>query len=97
MTGDAVTTIAGSPAVRTGKSCVLASPQPFPTSRRSSSRPAVAVAHGANLRAALFGLAGGEDPGVDLGTGQFAVLEVGVATAADRNVRLLEWRTNAAH
>lgn len=60
-------------------------------------RPAVAVAHGANLRAALPGLAGGEDPGVDLGTGQFAVLEVGVATAADHNVRLLEWRTNAAH
>jgi len=64
---------------------------------QARSRPAVAVAHGANLRAALPGLARVQDPGVDLGTGQFADLEVGVGAAADGNVRLLRWRTNASH
>ncbi len=54
-------------------------------------RPAVIIAHGANLRAALPGLAGVEDPGTDLDTGQFADLEL-TRTPTATQVRLLAWR-----
>ena len=51
---------------------------------------AVVVAHGANLRAALPGLAHVPDPGSDLGTGQFADLQV-TATARGARIRLRSW------
>lgn len=51
------------------------------------------VAHGANLRAALPGLTGLPDPGKDLGTGQFAELEVGNSGVGSPHIRLLTWRT----
>jgi broad specificity phosphatase PhoE len=55
---------------------------------------AVVIAHGANLRAALPGLAHVADPGSDLDTGQFADLLV-TATATAVRVQLLAWRPNA--
>jgi probable phosphoglycerate mutase len=54
---------------------------------------AVVVAHGANLRAALCGLAHVPDPGSDLGTARFADLQV-IPTATAAQVRLLAWRPN---
>ena len=65
--------------------------------RAASGRPAVVVAHGANLRAALPGLTGVPDPGTDLGTdlgtGQYADLEVGNSGVGSPHIRLLTWRT----
>jgi len=55
---------------------------------------AVVVAHGANLRAALPGLADVPEPGGDLETGQFADLQV-TATATAAQVDLLAWRPTA--
>ncbi len=52
---------------------------------------AVVVAHGANLRAALPGLADVRDPGSDLDTGQLADLRVTVSDAGV-DVDLLAWR-----
>ena len=54
-------------------------------------RPALVVAHGANLRAALPELAGVADPGADLGTGQCADLDVALPGAAAPVVSLLTW------
>jgi broad specificity phosphatase PhoE len=51
---------------------------------------AIVVAHGANLRAALPGLAHVPDPGSDLETGQFAELQV-TPTATLARVDLLTW------
>ena len=56
---------------------------------------AVVIAHGANLRAALPGIAVAPDPGNDLDTGQFADLRV-TATDTDVHVDLLAWRAAAA-
>jgi broad specificity phosphatase PhoE len=59
------------------------------------------VAHGANLRAALPGLTGTDDPGADLPTGGVAALQVvpGVPGApgalADPPVRLVSWPSHA--
>jgi broad specificity phosphatase PhoE len=55
---------------------------------------AIVIAHGANLRAALPGLADVPDPGSDLDTGQFADLRV-TPTATAARVHLLAWRTKA--
>jgi broad specificity phosphatase PhoE len=55
---------------------------------------AVVIAHGANLRAALPGIAHVPDPGSDLDTGQVADLQV-TATVAAVRVRLLSWRRDA--
>jgi len=49
------------------------------------------VAHGANLRAALPGLAGEPDPGVDLPTGGLAALRVEPASHPFPLVQLLTW------
>lgn len=49
------------------------------------------VAHGANLRAALPGLAGQPDPGVDLPTGGVATLRVDPASHPFPLVQLLAW------
>ena len=49
------------------------------------------VAHGANLRAALPGLAGEPDPGVDLPTGGVAALRVDPASHPFPLVQLLAW------
>jgi len=64
--------------------------------RAASGRPAVVVAHGANLRGALPGLTGLPDPGKDLGTGQFAELEVLVGEGAAPRIRLLAWRSSSS-
>lgn len=56
---------------------------------------AVVVAHGANLRAALPGLAGVDDLGTDLDIGQFADLEV-TATPTSTRVRLLARRAKSS-
>lgn len=58
--------------------------------RTSAGSASLIVAHGANLRAALPGLAGAPDPGTDIPTGAVATLRVdtdGQALA----VRLLTW------
>jgi broad specificity phosphatase PhoE len=49
------------------------------------------VAHGANLRAALPGLTGDLDPGVDLPTGGVAVMRVDSGDLLDASVQLLSW------
>jgi probable phosphoglycerate mutase len=49
------------------------------------------VAHGANLRAALPGLASEPDPGTDLPTGAVAALQVDPASQPHPLVRLLSW------
>ena len=49
------------------------------------------VAHGANLRAALPGLAGQPDPGADLPTGGAAELRVDLSSGGPASVRLLSW------
>ncbi len=58
---------------------------------RTPTGTAVVVAHGANLRAALPGLADVTDPGSDLDTGRFADLRVTVSDAGV-HVDLLAWR-----
>ena len=58
--------------------------------RRSAGETALVVAHGANIRAALPGLAGAEDPGVDLPTGAVATLDLD-ATGSAAAVHLLSW------
>lgn len=52
---------------------------------------ALVVAHGANLRAALPGLTGDPDPGVDLPTGGLATLQVDPGRLPDVSVQLLSW------
>ncbi len=60
--------------------------------RRAGPGPALVVAHGANIRAALPSLTSGPDPGADLPTGHVARLAVspGDAAAASR-FTLLAW------
>lgn len=53
--------------------------------------PALVVAHGANLRAALPALAATPDPGADLRTGDAAQLEVRMASPQAPAIRLLSW------
>lgn len=55
---------------------------------------AVVIAHGANLRAALPGLANIPDPGNDLDTGQVADLRV-TQFDTDLHVNLLAWRATS--
>jgi broad specificity phosphatase PhoE len=53
--------------------------------------PSLVVAHGANLRAALPGLTGGDDPGADLPTGGVAALQVVPGARTGPPVRLARW------
>jgi broad specificity phosphatase PhoE len=53
--------------------------------------PALVVAHGANLRAALAALAAMPDPGEDLRTGDTAQLDVSLASPEAPSIRLLSW------
>ncbi len=59
--------------------------------RSAGDRRSLLVAHGANLRAALPGLAGEPDPGVDLPTGGVAALRVDPASHPFPLVQLLAW------
>jgi len=59
--------------------------------RAAGDARSLVVAHGANIRAALPGLTGGPDPGVDLLTGGVATLRVDPARAPYPLVRLLAW------
>jgi broad specificity phosphatase PhoE len=58
--------------------------------RGAGARPLI-VAHGASLRAALPGLAGAPDPGVDLPTGAIATLRVDPDRSPHPWVQLLSW------
>lgn len=53
--------------------------------------PALVVAHGANLRAALPALTATPDPGEDLRTGDIAQLDVTLASPETLAIRLLSW------
>ena len=59
--------------------------------RSAGDRRSLLVAHGANLRAALPGLAGEPDPGADLPTGGVAALRVDPASHPFPLVQLLAW------
>jgi probable phosphoglycerate mutase len=59
--------------------------------RAAGGARSLVVAHGANIRAALPGLTGGPDPGVDLLTGGVATLLVDPARAPHPLVQLLAW------
>jgi broad specificity phosphatase PhoE len=59
--------------------------------RAAGDTRSLVVAHGANIRAALPGLTGGRDPGVDLLTGGVATLRVDPARAPYPLVQLLAW------
>jgi broad specificity phosphatase PhoE len=59
--------------------------------RAAGGTRSLVVAHGANIRAALPGLTGGPDPGVDLLTGGTATLRVDPARAPYPLVQLLAW------
>jgi probable phosphoglycerate mutase len=59
--------------------------------RAAEGARSLVVAHGANIRAALPGLTGGQDPGVDLLTGAVATLRVDPARAPYPLVQLLAW------
>lgn len=59
--------------------------------RSAGDRRSLLVAHGANLRAALPGLAGEPDPGVDLPNGGVAALRVDPASHPFPLVQLLAW------
>ncbi len=59
--------------------------------RSAGDRRSLLVAHGANLRAALPGLAGEPDPGEDLPTGGVAALRVDPASHPFPLVQLLTW------
>jgi broad specificity phosphatase PhoE len=60
-------------------------------SRKAGGATSLVVAHGANLRAALPGLTGDPDPGVDLPTGGVAVMRVDAGHLLDASVQLLSW------
>ena len=59
--------------------------------RAAGGTRSLVVAHGANIRAALPGLTGAPDPGVDLPTGGMATLRVDPARAPYPLVQLLAW------
>lgn len=59
--------------------------------REAGDATALVVAHGANLRAALPGLTGDPDPGVDLPTGGLAALRVDPDRLLNVSVKLLSW------
>jgi broad specificity phosphatase PhoE len=59
--------------------------------RSAGEARSLVVAHGANLRAALPGLACEPDPGTDLPTGAVAALQVDPASPSHPLVRLLSW------
>ena len=62
---------------------------------RAGQGPALVVAHGANVRAALPRLTGVADPGRDLRTGDVAEFDVSADGPAGATVRLVSWGTQA--
>ncbi|HEX3922959.1 MAG TPA: histidine phosphatase family protein [Streptosporangiaceae bacterium] len=64
--------------------------------RRAGEVTSLVVAHGANLRSALPGLAGEPDPGADLPTGSVAALWVDPGRPPYPLLRLLSWPRDTA-
>jgi broad specificity phosphatase PhoE len=65
-------------------------------SRNAGDATSLVVAHGANLRAALPGLTGDPDPGVDLPTGGVAAMRVDPGPLLDASVQLVSWPGTAS-
>ena len=65
-------------------------------SSKAGDATSLVVAHGANLRAALPGLTGDPDPGVDLPTGGVAAMRVDPGHLLDASVQRLSWPGTAS-